>query len=84
MIKLFRWMGYLLIAGGCITLVTVVLPSLHKMYLFIRGFSIPVQIGLVAAVLGLLILMASLIWERIQERPIDRSLRDDPEIKSNQ
>ena len=38
----------------------------------------PLQLGLGIAGFGLLLIFASLLWERFEERDRDRSLRDEP------
>jgi hypothetical protein len=38
----------------------------------------PIQLGLAMAAIGIVVVMGTLIWERIEERESDKSLIDEP------
>ncbi|HUT24026.1 MAG TPA: hypothetical protein VM492_06780 [Sumerlaeia bacterium] len=78
MIRLIRIFGFLLIAAGGVVLLTWLVKPLRFLWPWLRALPWPIQLGLAAAAAGFLLLLASLIWERFEEREQDRSLRDDP------
>ncbi len=77
MTRLIRITGLLLIAGGAVVALTWLIKPLRALWPYLLQLPLAIQIGLGAAAFGLLLLLASLIWERIEERESDRSLRDD-------
>ncbi len=77
MIRLIRIVGFLLIATGAVCLLTWLIKPLRFLWPWLRTLPWPIQLGLGVAALGLLLLMGSLIWERLEEREKDRSLLDD-------
>ena len=77
MIRLLRIVGFLLIAVGAVLLAAWLIEPLRAVWPWLLQLPWPVQVGFAAAALGLILLMGSLIWERLEERDKDRSLLDD-------
>ena len=77
MIRLIRIVGFLLMAAGAVVLLTWLIKPLRFVWPWLRALPWPVQLGLGAAAAGLLLLLGSLIWERLEEREKDSSLRDE-------
>lgn len=77
MIRAIRVFGFLLIATGVVVLTTWVITPLRALWPWYRALPLVIQVGLGIAAIGFLILMGSLIAERIERREHDRSLLDD-------
>ena len=81
MIRFVRIMGGLLIVLGAIVILTWLIEPLRAVWpVLIDGFrSLPIaiQIGLIIAAIGFLLLMSSIIWERLEDRKREGSLLDD-------
>lgn len=77
MMRLIRLFGFFMMATGAVIVLTYVIRPLRALWPWLRSLPLPFQIGLGAAVVGFLLLMATLIWERLEEREADRELRDD-------
>ena len=77
MIRLIRILGFLLMAAGAVVLLTWLIVPLRFVWPWLRELPWPVQFGLGASAVGLLLLMGSLIWERLEEREKDSRLRDE-------
>ena len=83
MTRLLRITGFLLIGSGVLVLLVWAIRPLRHIWPWLLELPPAIQIGIGAAALGLIVLMASLIAERIGEREADRKLRDDrPESPS--
>ena len=83
MTRLLRITGLLLIGSGVLVLLVWAIRPLRFIWPWVMELPLAIQIGIGAAALGLIVLMASLIAERIGEREADRKLRDDrPESSS--
>ena len=83
MTRLLRITGFLLIGTGVLVLLVWAIRPLRHIWPWLLELPAAIQIGIGAAGLGLVVLMASLIAERISEREADRKLRDDrPESPS--
>ncbi|MCP3914086.1 MAG: hypothetical protein GY711_00845 [bacterium] len=82
MIRLIRTTGFLLIVAGALVILTWLIEplreALRNLWPWYRALPLPVQVGSGLAVIGLLILMISLLWERFEDRENDRSLLDEP------
>ena len=78
MIRSVRIAGFLFIVAGAIVILTQLIEPLRQIWPWLRQLPLPIQIGFGLAALGLLILMGSLIYERIDERAKDRKLLDEP------
>jgi hypothetical protein len=76
-IRVIRIAGFLLISAGVVVLLTWVIEPLRALWPWLLQLPLPVKIGIVAVVLGLIVLFASLIAERWEDRERDRSLLDE-------
>ncbi len=77
MIRLIRITGFLLIVAGAIVLATWLIEPLRGVWPWIRQLPWPIQLGFAMAGAGLLLLLASLLWERWEDREQDAALRDE-------
>ena len=77
MTRVLRITGFLLIGAGALVLLFWAIRPLRSIWPMIIALPLPVRIGIGAAALGLVVLMGSLIAERIGEREADRKLLDD-------
>ena len=77
MIRLLRITGFLLIVAGAIVVLTWFIEPLRGIWPWLRELPLPIQIGFIMAGIGLIILFASLLWERWGEREYDKTLVDD-------
>ena len=81
MIRLVRIFGVLLMVVGVLVILTWLIEPLREviphMYDAFRQLPIAVQIGLVIAAVGFLLLFSSLIWERLEDRKQEGDLLDE-------
>ena len=77
MTRLLRITGFLLIGGGALVLLIWAIRPLRAIWPWLMELPSAIQIGMGAAGLGLVVLMGSLIAERIGEREADRKLLED-------
>jgi membrane protein implicated in regulation of membrane protease activity len=77
MIRLVRVTGLLLMTAGAILLAIWFIRPLRFLWPWLRALPWPIQVGLAAAAVGLLLLVGSLIWERLEDRERDSRLRDE-------
>lgn len=77
MIQLLRIVGFLLILAGGLILVTWLIEPLRALWPLLLSLPTPVLIGIVVGVAGILLILASLIWERASERQTDNKLREE-------
>ena len=83
MTRLLRIIGFLLIGSGALVLLVWAIRPLRAIWPWLIGLPLAIQIGFGAAALGLVVVMGSLIAERIEEREADRRLLEDrPESSS--
>ncbi len=83
MTRLLRITGFLLIATGALVLLVWAIRPLRFIWPALLALPPAILIGIGVAGLGLIVLMGSLIAERIGEREADRKLLDDrPESSS--
>ena len=78
MIRLVRILGFLLILAGAIVVLTWLIEPLREIWPWLQSLPLPIRIGFGMAAVGLLLLLGSLVWERIEEREHDKSLLDEP------
>lgn len=77
MTGLLRISGWLLVAAGAIIVLTWFIEPLREIWPYLLQLPLPIRIGLSVAGLGLTVIMATLIWERWNEREEDESLLED-------
>jgi len=77
MIRLLRIVGFLLIAAGAIVVLAWLIKPLRFIWPWLLELPWPIQLGFGAAALGMLVLIGSLLWERLEEREYDHGLRED-------
>lgn len=83
MTRVLRITGFLLIGAGLLVLLVWAIRPLRLIWPWLMGLPLAVRIGIGAATVGMVVLMASLIAERIGEREADRKLMEDrPESPS--
>ncbi len=83
MTRLLRITGFLLIGAGAVVILVWMIRPLRAIWPWLIALPPAIQIGIGVAALGLVVLMASLVAERIGEREADRALREDrPESSS--
>jgi len=77
MTDLMRKLGVgLMILGAALVAVWAIRP-IGFVWPWIRGLPLPLRWGVVAAGVGIAVLLGSLIYERLKERDGDKDLRDD-------
>ncbi|MFK7954847.1 MAG: hypothetical protein AB8B96_02035 [Lysobacterales bacterium] len=74
MIDVFRIMGFLLILSGILVIMTWLIEPLRALWPLLLALPTPVLIGIGVAAAGLLLLMASLIWERTKDRENEKHM----------
>ena len=74
MTRLLRVTGFLLIGTGALVLVVWAIRPLRFIWPMLLALPPAIQIGIAVAGLGMVVLMGSLIAERIGEREADRRL----------
>ena len=72
-----RRLGFALMIVGALLLLGWAIRPVEMIWPWIRGLPLPLRIGVGAAVVGLLVLLVSLVMERLKERDHDRSLREE-------
>lgn len=77
MIRLVRILGVLLIGAGAVVLLTWLIEPLRYLWPWLRSLPLALQVGLAAAAAGFILLLGSLIWERLEELEGDKELRKD-------
>ena len=77
MIRLIRVVGFMLIGAGILVLLLWSIEPLRFIWPWLQALPWPIRLGFAISVLGLLVLMGSLIWERMEDRGGDRELLDE-------
>ncbi len=75
--RLLRSIGFGLIALGVVLILAWLIEPLRVVWPWLMQLALPFRIGVLAAALGLAVIMTSLISERIRERESDKHLLDD-------
>ena len=78
MIRAVRITGFLMVAAGALVILTWLIEPLRAVWPLLRELPWPIQLGLLLAALGFLVVMGTLIHERLEERENDKSLIDEP------
>jgi hypothetical protein len=76
-IRLVRILGYLFVGAGAVVLLTWLIEPLRFLWPWLQRLPLALQVGLAAAVVGLVLLLGSLIWERLEDLEKDKELRED-------
>lgn len=81
MIRFVRILGVLLMAVGGVVILSWFVKPLRSIwpvfFQWLKSLPLAIQIGLCMAAIGFLLLMASLIWERVEDRAREKNLLDD-------
>ena len=77
MISVLRITGFLLIGLGAVIAGSYLIRPLRMLWPWLLALPLPIQIGGVIAGVGLLILCATIIWERYENYDEDRKLLDE-------
>ena len=78
MIRLLRIVGFLMIGAGAFLVALWAIGPLRFLWPWFRALPWPVQAGLGAAGLGLVLILGTVLWERLEQRDQDRDLLDEP------
>lgn len=77
MISLLRNFGFgLMILGGLLVIVWAIEPF-REIWPWLLTLPLIIRVGVIIAAVGLAVILASMITERIRERDADRTLRED-------
>lgn len=76
MIRLIRIVGFLLIIAGAVVMLTWLIEPLRAIWPWLLKLPLPIRIGVAVAAGGFLLLLGSLVWERLEDRTQERDLRD--------
>ena len=74
--RLVRIVGILLAAAGAVICLAWAIEPLRGIWPWLRSLPWPLQLGMALAGTGFLLLLGSLIWERLDDRKQDRELLD--------
>jgi hypothetical protein len=77
MTRLVRLTGFLLIAAGAVVALTWFIEPLRAIWPWLRKLPLAIQIGLGAAAFGFVLVLASMLWERFEDREQDQRLKDE-------
>ena len=78
MTRLVRIVGFLMIGAGTLVVVIWAIKPLRFIWPWLRQLPWPIQLGFSIAAVGLVVLMASVIWERLEDRQLEGDLLDEP------
>ncbi|MCS1412074.1 MAG: hypothetical protein M2R45_05277 [Verrucomicrobia subdivision 3 bacterium] len=76
MLRFIRIFGFLLIWAGALVLLSYLIKPLRELWPLFLRLPLPIQIGLGAAAVGTILLMGTVIWERLKSRGSDKELED--------
>ncbi len=79
MIKLLRIVGFLLIAAGLALAASWFIEPLRQVWPLLLDLPLPIRIGLVVAGIGLLVVFATVVHDRLtaDQRSLDENLGGD-------
>lgn len=77
MTKLARLIGFLLLWSGALLLLFWFVKPLRAIGALFLQLPILLQIGLAAVAVGFIVLLGTVIWERIRSRKTDKELQDE-------
>ena len=76
--KLARLFGFLFLWIGALLLLSWFIKPLRAIGPLFLQLPLLLQIGLVIAAIGFILLLGTVIWERIESRKTDKELQDEP------
>jgi hypothetical protein len=68
----------MLIAAGMVSVATWLIKPLRFIWPWLRQLPIAIQIGFAAAAVGFVLLLGSIIWERLEDHEREKDLIDEP------
>ena len=77
MIRLIRIVGLMLMGAGAVLLLVWFIKPLRFLWPWLRELPWPIQVCVAIAVIGLVLLSGSIVWERLEDAEHDKSLRND-------
>jgi hypothetical protein len=77
MTQLLRNVGFGLVFMGAILMLFWAIEPLRMVWPWLWGLPLPIRVGVIVAAFGLVVLMGSLVSERIRDREADKELRDE-------
>ena len=81
MIQLVRILGWLLMVVGALVIATWLIKPLREIWpsliKWFQSLPLAIQFGLIIAAIGFLLLLSSLIWERLEDRKSEGNLLDE-------
>ena len=77
MTRLLRNVGFGLVFVGVLLVLFWAIEPLRMVWPWLRGLPLPVRVGVIVAAFGLIVLVGSLISERIRDREADKELLDE-------
>ncbi len=77
MTRPLRIFAYTLLATAVVIFVSYLIPPFRAIWPFFRSLPDALQLGVGAAFFGFILLIVSLLIERLEDRDYDESLRDD-------
>ena len=76
--KLARLFGFLFLWIGALLLLSWFIKPLRAIGPLFLQLPLLLQIGLVIVAIGFILLLGTVIWERIESRKADKELKDEP------
>ena len=81
MIRFVRIIGFLLMVAGVLAILSYLIEPLRELWphliQWFTGLPIGIQIGLVIAAFGFLLLFGSVIWERLEDQRNEQDLLEE-------
>lgn len=74
---LLRNLGFGLMVGGVLLILIWAIEPLRAIWPWLLQLPLLIRVGVVAGTLGLVVLLSTLISERIRDREADQQLRDE-------
>ena len=78
MTRLVRIIGFLLIVAGAVVGLSWIIKPLRAVWPWLEQLPLAIQVGVGVAGLGLVLVFASMLWERYEDRGEDRRLKEEP------
>jgi uncharacterized membrane protein len=78
MIRFIRIVGWMLMAVGVVVILSWLIEPLRKIWPtaidWFRSLPIAIQIGLIMAAIGFVLLFSSVVWERMEDRRTEKRI----------